>query len=345
MRRDDYDFQLPAELIAQEPLSVRSASRLLHQQPGTAPFSDLRVVDFAGLLNPGDLLVLNDTRVLPARIFGRKASGGKVEVLLERILETDRALVQLRSSRSPGTGGLLHLDGGSTALVEGRQGPFFRLRFSGPVAELLESDGHMPLPPYIRRAASLADRERYQTVYASRAGAVAAPTAGLHFDQAQLENLRDAGIESGYLTLHVGAGPFAPLRESQLRDGRLHAERLIISAAICSAVAAAKARGSRVVAVGTTVARGLESATRAGQLEPFDGETDLFIMPGYEFRVVDTLLTNFHLPQSSLLMLVCAFAGTAPVLAAYAHAVAERYRFFSYGDAMLCHYSGPEPRA
>ena len=340
MKPGDFTYPLPAELIAQNPLPTRTASRLLHVDPDGA-FADLGFPDFCDLIEPGDLLVLNDTRVLPARLFGRKDTGGKVELLLERRLEVDLALVQLKSSRSPAIGAQLEFEGGVTAKVENRRGPFFVLRFSEAVDDVLDEHGHVPLPPYIRRADRSADRERYQTVYAREPGAVAAPTAGLHFDRGQLHRLRSRGVEVAYLTLHVGAGTFQPLRQSQLDEGRLHPERVEVTDWLCEAVRTTRARGGRVIAVGTTTVRALETAALAAQdpdrLQPYKGETDLFIVPGFAFRVVDSMLTNFHLPESSLLMLVCAFAGTRPVLDAYAHAVQHGYRFYSYGDAMFCH--------
>ncbi len=315
----------------------RAASQLLHV-PKTGELEDLGIPDFSGLLRAGDLLVVNDTRVLPARLFGRKASGGKVEMLLERPLDSHRALVQMRASRSPGIGAELTFEGAVNATVVGREGAFFVLEFADPLEETLERHGHVPLPPYIERPDDAADRERYQTVYAHTPGAVAAPTAGLHFEQRHFEHFASQGIDVATVTLHVGAGTFAPLREEQLASGRLHAERLDVTADVCEAVSRAQERGGRVVAIGTTTMRALESAAAtSGLLEPFSGETTLFIRPGYRFRVVDALLTNFHLPDSSLLMLVCAFAGTRSILAAYAHAVRNRYRFFSYGDAMFCH--------
>jgi S-adenosylmethionine:tRNA ribosyltransferase-isomerase len=330
----DFDYRLPAALIAQRPLAERSASRLLALGEGAA-LADLRFADIERLLRPGDLLVVNETRVIPARMHGHKASGGRVEMLVERILDPDVALVQLRASHAPATGVRILFDGGE-ATVLGRDGQFYRLRFSRPVTELLDAAGHMPLPPYIRRADEPADRERYQTIFAHAAGSVAAPTAGLHFDPALVERLAQGGVGLARVTLHVGAGTFAPLREAQLSSGRLHAERVRVGSEAVTAVHAARRAGGRVVAVGTTVVRALETAAAAaGGLAPYEGETELFIRPGYRFRVVDALVTNFHLPRSSLLMLVCAFGGTDRVLAAYRHAVAEGYRFFSYGDAMF----------
>ncbi len=331
----DFDFALPPELIAQAPLKQRTASRLLHLPGDSDDCREWQFDQLGGLLQSGDLLVLNDTRVIPARLFGRKASGGKVEMLLERILEPRLALVQLRSSRSPAEGSELNFEGNATAQVAGRQGAFFLLRFDTDLQALLEMHGHVPLPPYIEREDAADDRERYQTVYASQAGAVAAPTAGLHFDRALLQELQRNGVDSVAVTLHVGAGTFLPLRAEQLASGRLHAERVAVSNEVCAAVAATRARGGRVVAVGTTVTRALESAAAGGALQPFAGETDLFILPGYDFRVVDALITNFHLPASSLLMLVAAFRGIAPVMRAYRYAVEHRFRFFSYGDAMF----------
>jgi S-adenosylmethionine:tRNA ribosyltransferase-isomerase len=330
----DVDYELPEALIAQVPLAERSASRLLALGTGGA-LADLRFADLPVLLRAGDLLVVNRSRVVPARIFGRKQSGGRIELLLERVLDADVALAQLRASHAPRPGGKVELDGGAVAEVLERRGPFTVLRFSAPVLEVLERAGHVPLPPYIRRPDAASDRDRYQTVFAREPGSVAAPTAGLHFDAPLLARLDALGVARAEVTLHVGAGTFAPLRDEQLATGRLHAERVEVGAATVAAVAAAKARGGRVVAVGTTVVRALESAAAGGALEPLAGETDLFIRPGYRFGVVDALVTNFHLPRSSLLMLVAAFGGLERVLAAYRHAVAERYRFFSYGDAMF----------
>ncbi len=337
-----FEFDLPPDLIAQQALAERSASRLLHVGEG-APgqgrddlsVADLHFRDFPGLLRPGDLLVGNDTRVVPARLFGRKATGGKVELLLERVLGETDALVQLRSSHAPKPGAALEFGPGVTAEVTGRREEFFVLRFSRPVLAVLDELGHVPLPPYIRREDEPGDRQRYQTVFAREQGSVAAPTAGLHFDEALLAAIAARGVEFRTLTLHVGAGTFAPLRPQQLKTGRLHAERLEVSDALCAAVADCRGRGGRVIAIGTTATRALETAGESGELRPFRGETSLFIRPGYGFRIVDAMVTNFHLPGSSLLMLVCAFGGTARVMAAYRHAVAQRYRFFSYGDAMF----------
>jgi S-adenosylmethionine:tRNA ribosyltransferase-isomerase len=334
----EFHVDIPAELIAAEPLAERSASRLLHLPAGGSPV-DRMFRDLPAVLRPGDLLVLNDTRVVPARLYGRKESGGRIELLLERVPDPAGAphvaLVQLRASHAPKPGQRLAFDAGIGATVVDRQGEFFVLRFAEPVLPALERAGHMPLPPYVGRPDVAADRERYQTIFNAVPGSVAAPTAGLHFDAAVLAALAERGIDRATVTLHVGAGTFAPLRPHQLKTGRLHAERLLVPPETCAAVAACRARGGRVVAVGTTVMRSLESAAAGGELRPFHGETDLFIRPGFDFRVVDVLLTNFHLSGSSLLMLVCAFAGRERMLAAYRHAVAARYRFFSYGDASL----------
>ncbi|WP_017942476.1 MULTISPECIES: tRNA preQ1(34) S-adenosylmethionine ribosyltransferase-isomerase QueA [unclassified Thioalkalivibrio] len=334
MRVADFDYELPSELIAQYPLPDRAGSRLLvleDEQPRDAGFAEIE-----GLLRPGDLLVLNDTRVIPARVFGKKESGGQVEVLVERIESPARVLAMVRASRAPKVGTRLRLADAFTVEVTGREGPFFRLALvdADDVLALLRAHGHIPLPPYIERADEAHDADRYQTVFARREGAVAAPTAGLHFDDALLGRLRDAGVETATVTLHVGAGTFQPVKVEDTAAHAMHAEWLEVSPEACAAVAACKARGGRVVAVGTTCVRSLETAAAGGELAPFQGETRLFIQPGYRFRVVDRMVTNFHLPQSTLLMLVAAFAGYRRILDAYAHAVAQRYRFFSYGDAM-----------
>ncbi|PKM43490.1 MAG: tRNA preQ1(34) S-adenosylmethionine ribosyltransferase-isomerase QueA [Gammaproteobacteria bacterium HGW-Gammaproteobacteria-1] len=335
MRRQDFHFDLPPELIAQHPAAERGGSRLLLLDGADGARRDLAFRELPGLLRRGDLLVFNDTRVIPARLFGRKDSGGQVEVLVERIVGEDRVLAHVRASKAPKPGTWLTLEGALEVEMLARDGDLFELRFPGPVLPLLKRHGRMPLPPYIERDAAEQDGERYQTVYARREGAVAAPTAGLHFDDAMLAQLAAQGIERAFVTLHVGAGTFQPVRVDDIRDHVMHHEYLEVPPETCAAIAAARARGGRVVAVGTTVVRSLESAARGGALAPFAGETDIFIHPGYEFRVVDALLTNFHLPESTLLMLVCAFAGYDNVMAAYRHAVAQRYRFFSYGDAMF----------
>ncbi|MBX6421903.1 MAG: tRNA preQ1(34) S-adenosylmethionine ribosyltransferase-isomerase QueA [Nevskia sp.] len=337
MRKSDFDYALPSELIAQHPPERRSASRLLHL-PAAGGLEDRSMEEFPRLLEAGDLLVFNDTRVIPARLHGVKDSGGRVEVLIERLLDSPRALAQVRASKPPRTGSRLSLaDGRLTATVEGREGEFYRLHFAcADLLAALEAYGEVPLPPYIERAPETRDRARYQTVYARAPGAVAAPTAGLHFDEALLEAIAARGVATAFVTLHVGAGTFQPVRVENLAEHRMHEERYVVSETLVEAVARTRARGGRVVAVGTTVVRALESAVGAdGQLRSGPSETRLFITPGYRFRVVDALLTNFHLPQSTLLMLVCAFGGYARVMAAYRHAVESRYRFFSYGDAMF----------
>jgi len=336
MQRSDFRFQLPPELIAQRPLPERAGSRLLVLDGPTGVSSDRLFRDLPRLLAPGDLLVFNDTRVLPARLHAHKETGGRVEVLVERVLGARSAVAHLRASRTPRPDTALVLPGGERLRVTGREEGLFVLASEGvDVAELLDRHGHMPLPPYIERADDAADRERYQTVYGRRAGAVAAPTAGLHFDGAMLARLKAMGVSFALVTLHVGAGTFQPVREEDLDKHRMHAEWLEVSAEVCEQVVATRARGGRVVAVGTTSVRSLETAAASGEPAPYRGDSRLFIRPGYRFRVVDALLTNFHLPESTLLMLVCAFAGYESVMAAYRHAVAARYRFFSYGDAMF----------
>lgn len=337
MRRADFTYELPPELIAQHPLATRSASRLLCLDGTDGGLSDRSFADLPDLLHPGDLLVINDTRVVPARLLGAKDSGGKVEMLLERVEGPREALCQLRTSKPARAGATLNLEGGLAAEVVGRAGSFYRLRFDQDLMPALEAHGHMPLPPYIRRQDEAQDRERYQTVYASAPGAVAAPTAGLHFDPDLLQRLAEKGIERCSVTLHVGAGTFQPVRAEDIRQHTMHTEYLEVPAAACEAVARTRQRGGRVVAVGTTVVRSLETAAAAGggELVPYEGLSDLFIYPGFGFRVVDALVTNFHLPESTLLMLVSAFAGRERILDAYRHAVDHRYRFFSYGDAMF----------
>lgn len=336
MRRTDFHFDLPPELIAQQPLAERTASRLLCLDGASGALADRQFADLPDLLEPGDLLVFNDTRVIPARLYGHKPSGGKVEVLIERVLDAHRALAQVRASKAPKINGVLKLDGGIEARVLARHDDLFELLFSGaPLLELLEHHGHIPLPPYVTRPDTDADRARYQTVYARAPGAVAALTAGLHFDETLLAALTARGVLCTFVTLHVGAGTFQPVRADDIEEHKMHAEYLVVNAETCAAVQQARARGSRVIAVGTTAVRALESAAAGGALAPYTGDTRLFIYPGYRFRCVDAMLTNFHLPESSLLMLVAAFAGQTSVMNAYQHAVAERYRFFSYGDAMF----------
>ena len=336
LRLSDFDYELPAELVAQTPTPRRGGSRLLHLDAASA-LHDRLFADLPGLLRPGDLLVFNDTRVIKARLTGHKASGGKIEVLVERILEPDRALAHVRASKSPGAGTVLRLAGAFDATVLGREGDLFDLRFPAPVLDLLEAHGATPLPPYITHAPGAEDDARYQTVYAREPGAVAAPTAGLHFDDDMLARLRQADVGQAFVTLHVGAGTFQPVRAENLADHVMHSEWYTVSQATADAVARARAGGGRVIAVGTTSVRALESAAAQtdGTLRAAQGDTRLFITPGYRFRAVDALITNFHLPQSTLLMLVSALAGMEPIRRAYAHAVAARYRFFSYGDAMF----------
>ena len=333
---DLFDFPLPPELIAQHPARERSASRLLHV--GGTHLADLRFTDLPGLLPPGDLLVFNDTRVIKARFFGQKDSGGQVEVLLERIVDERHALAQVRASKSPKAGTRITLENAFSLLCTGRQGEFFALELEGEgnLWDLAEQYGRLPLPPYIEHGVEAEDEARYQTVYARHPGAVAAPTAGLHFDEAMLERLSGQGVRRAALTLHVGAGTFQPVRVEKIDEHKMHSERFHVPEETAAAIAATRERGGRVVAVGTTSLRTLESAACGnGLVRAGSGETDIFITPGYRFQVVDRLITNFHLPRSTLLMLVSAFAGLDPIRAAYAHAVAEKYRFFSYGDAML----------
>jgi S-adenosylmethionine:tRNA ribosyltransferase-isomerase len=360
MQRQDFHFELPPELIAQRPAETRSASRMLALDGGSGAWRDLEFADLPGILRPGDLLVFNDTRVVPARVRGTKESGGRIEILLERVLTARTALVHARSSKSLKPGAAVCLPGGRTARLQGRDGDLFRLEFSSDVLEFFETFGEIPLPPYIGRAPEEADRERYQTIYAREPGAVAAPTAGLHFDAATFAALETRGVGRAFVTLHVGAGTFQPVREDDIERHEMHAEYLEVNAAACAAIETARAAGGRVVAVGTTVVRSLETAALAGAaggvrggagpdtaggacsgvrhargLRPYSGTTRIFIKPGFKFRVVDALLTNFHLPGSTLVMLCAAFAGREALLAAYAHAVAARYRFFSYGDSMF----------
>lgn len=335
MRRSDFTYELPADLIAQHPPAQRSGSRLLHLNVA-GEVADRRFVDLPGLLRAGDLLVFNDTRVIPARVVGAKPTGGRVEILLERILAGRRILAHVHASKALRPEAPIQLPGGASARFVARQDDLFELELDTDPLAFFEHHGAMPLPPYIERDPETEDASRYQTVYARESGAVAAPTAGLHFDETQLARCAEAGAQFAYVTLHVGAGTFQSVRVEDLDQHRMHRERVEVSAAVCDAVAATRERGGRVIAVGTTVVRSLEAAAAvSGSLAPFAGETRLFIRPGYAFRVVDALLTNFHLPESTLMMLVCAFGGYDAVMQAYRHAVAQRYRFFSYGDAML----------
>jgi S-adenosylmethionine:tRNA ribosyltransferase-isomerase len=342
MRRADFSYPLPAELIADRPLPRRGASRLLALDGESGALRDLAFDDLRTLLRPGDLLVLNDTRVLPARLRGRKASGGACEILLERLLGGGLFLAQGRASKGFAAGSRIALPAGASAIVVGRRGEFHEFELDREALPYFEAHGSIPLPRYLAREAEPADRERYQTVYAAVPGAVAAPTAGLHFDAESLTKLERDGIGFARVTLHVGAGTFTPMRADFVEEHRMHAERIRVPGPTVAAIDSARARGGRIVAVGTTVVRALESAAAGGRLLPFDGESDIFIRPGHRFHAVDALLTNFHLPESTLLVLVAAFAGRERVLAAYHHAVAGRYRFFSYGDAM---FVTPDPAA
>jgi len=337
LKKSDFAFELPRELIAQVPLQQRSASRLLLLDAAAGRREDRAFRDLPDLLQPGDLLVFNDTRVFPARLHGRKSTGGAVEILIERITGEHEATVQLGVSKKPRPGGTIDFADGSHALVLGREDDFFHLRFDAPepLHRWLQGIGEVPLPPYIERQADTGDRERYQTVYARHPGAVAAPTAGLHFDAELLAALAARGVQSGYITLHVGAGTFQPVREDEVEQHHMHREWLSVEAGLIGQIQATRAAGRRVIAVGTTVVRALESAWQGDRMQPFAGETQIFIYPGYRIRSVDGLITNFHLPESTLLMLVSAFAGREYMLDAYRHAVERRYRFFSYGDAML----------
>lgn len=344
MKKSDFHYDLPRELIAQAPLSQRSASRLLVVDATRQSLADRQFTDVVEYLRAGDLLVLNDTRVLHARLYGRKETGGAVEILIERITGTHDVLAQLGVSKKPREGSRILLSDGSRVLVLGREGEFYSLRFEStdPLDKLLPKLGRMPLPPYIERggeggtgAIDADDEIRYQTVFASKPGAVAAPTAGLHFDAPLLERLRERGVDFGYVTLHVGAGTFQPIRREKLEEHIMHREWLNVGAELVEKMRRTRANGGRVVAVGTTVVRALESAKHNGVVEPFAGETQIFIFPGYQITSIDALITNFHLPESTLLMLVSAYAGRELMLEAYRHAVEKRYRFFSYGDAML----------
>jgi len=336
VKLEDFHYDLPPELIAQYPPATRGDSRLLILDAPTA--RDGRFADLPSLVEPGDCLVFNDTRVIPARLHGRKASGGRIEMLVERVLERTLALAHIRASKPPRPGALLVFGAELRCrVVDKRDDGLYEVESLDDLAlvDLLAQVGRLPLPPYIEREDRALDADRYQTIYARAPGAVAAPTAGLHFDTAMLERLRERGVHLGHLTLHVGAGTFQPVRTEDIAAHRMHSEFLDVPAGLCELIARVKAAGKRVIAVGTTSVRALETAAAGGALAPWQGDTRLFITPGYRFRVVDALLTNFHLPRSTLLMLVAAFAGHARTLAAYRHAVAARYRFFSYGDAMF----------
>jgi len=342
MLRTDFSFELPEQLIARYPQPERSASRLLKLNRHTGELSHQHFTDILAAFNAGDLLVFNNTRVIPARLFGQKASGGKVEVLVERILDSQRFLAHVRASKAPKAGNLLVLENDAEVEMVQRHGELFELRVTSeePVLQMLERLGHMPLPPYIDRPDAASDRERYQTVYNQKPGAVAAPTAGLHFDQPLLDALQGKGVEFAFVTLHVGAGTFQPVRVDNVLEHQMHAEYIEVPAEVVDKVNACKARGNKVIAVGTTSVRSLESAAQFAKaqqlpLQPYSGDTRIFIYPGYQFAVVDALITNFHLPESTLIMLVSAFSSRDFVMQAYQTAIAEQYRFYSYGDAML----------
>jgi S-adenosylmethionine:tRNA ribosyltransferase-isomerase len=342
MLRTDFHFELPQELIAQRPTEERSASRLLTLDRLSGAYRDLKFRDFPALIEPRDLLIFNDTRVLPARAFGVKDSGGRVELLLERALSANTALAHVRASKGLKDGAMVRLAAGATARMLAREGELFVLEFSCDVLEFFQAHGEIPLPPYIDRASEAADRERYQTVYARSLGAIAAPTAGLHFDESTFAALRARQVSHAFVTLHVGSGTFAPVRVEDIAAHRMHSEYLEVSESTCAAINAVSAAGGRVIAVGTTVVRSLETAAAAAaraaspdRIVPYRGTTDIFIKPGYKFRAIDAMVTNFHLPESTLLMLCAAFAGREALLAAYSHAVEARYRFFSYGDGMF----------
>ncbi|MBT7952913.1 MAG: tRNA preQ1(34) S-adenosylmethionine ribosyltransferase-isomerase QueA [Gammaproteobacteria bacterium] len=337
MRSRDFHFELPEALIAQYPPEQRGDSRLLCLDRDSGSLNDQLFSQLGEHLNSGDLLVFNDTRVIPARLFGRKESGGKVEILLERLLDEHTMLCQIRASKSPKAGSLIILEDESELCLIGREAEFFKLssKVDMPLADILQKLGHMPLPPYIKREDESMDQERYQTVYARQPGAVAAPTAGLHFSDEMLTRLKQKGVDTAFVTLHVGAGTFQPVRSEKLEDHEMHSEWFSLNNTVCEKVRETRRKGGRVIAVGTTAVRCLESAAENDDLQPFQGDTSIFIYPGFHFQIVDALITNFHLPESTLLMLVSAFAGIENVKAAYQHAVDESYRFFSYGDAMF----------
>lgn len=337
MRRQDFHYDLPEELIAKQPAKERVSSRLLCLDGESGKLAHKHFSDIVDLLEPGDLLVFNDTRVIPARVFGQKLTGGKVEVMVERVLDDNQILAYVRSSKSPKAGAKIRLEEGTEITVLDRQESLFILQFPAGISALtvLDEIGHMPLPPYIDRPDSDIDRERYQTVYGKNRGAVAAPTAGLHFDEALIDKIAEKGVQLGFVTLHVGAGTFQPVRVDNILAHHMHSEVMVLSESISEKVLATKAAGKRVVAVGTTSVRCLETAALSGEIKAYQGDTNIFIYPGFDYKVVDALITNFHLPESTLLMLVSAFAGYKNTMAAYAEAIEEQYRFFSYGDAMF----------
>jgi S-adenosylmethionine:tRNA ribosyltransferase-isomerase len=337
MKKSDFNYALPPDLIAQNPLENRSASRLLCMNKQSGQLADRQFTDFIDLIQPNDLLVFNNTKVIAARLFGHKQSGGKVEILIERLLDEHHAIAHVKSSKSAKAGTIIALDAGFSCEVLGREQDLYRVRFHGeqPLLTILAEIGHIPLPPYITREDNKNDFSRYQTVFAQQEGAVAAPTAGLHFDEAIMAAIQEKGIKQAFVTLHVGSGTFQPVRVENLAEHIMHKEYFAVSQQTVNAVAETRANGGRVIAIGTTAVRALESASKSGELIAGFGDTDLFITPGYQFKSVDAMLTNFHLPESTLLMLVSAFAGYENIMAAYQHAIAHKYRFFSYGDAMF----------
>jgi len=337
MKVSDYHFDLPENLIAQKPTDERCSSKLLCVHEDNC--NDRVFSELPEILSKNDLLVLNNTKVMPSRLFGIKSTGGRVEILLERILDKDIALVQVRSNRRPRSGALIELNNKATIKVLAIERDFLRVKFSEPIISILNDIGHIPLPPYIKRMPNENDKDRYQTVFAEKLGAVAAPTAGLHFNRKLLQTIQDKGIKTGMVTLHIGAGTFMPLREEQLKTKQLHKEYVIVGDELCRKIEHTVSKGGRVVAVGTTVTRALESAASSGTIKPMCGDTNLFIYPGFEFKIVDAIITNFHLPGSSLIMLVSAFIGRDKIKKAYQHAINRGYRFYSYGDAMFLEQS------
>lgn len=341
MKKSDFNYHLPMNLIAQKPLEKRAASRLLCLDKKTGVIKDKQFVDFIDLVNENDLLILNDTKVIPARLYGKKKTGGKLEILIERVLDEYHAVAHIRSSKSPKAGSVIELEEGFNCCVTGRENDLFYLEFltDNTILELLDKIGHIPLPPYITREDNVEDLTRYQTVFAKQAGAVAAPTAGLHFDQETMEKLDQKGVDKAFVTLHVGSGTFQPVRVDDLSEHIMHKEYYSVSQETVDAINITREKGGRTIAIGTTAVRALESASISGKLKAGFGDTDLFITPGYQFKSIDAMLTNFHLPESTLLMLISAFAGYEPVMQAYQHAIEQSYRFFSYGDAMFISYS------
>jgi S-adenosylmethionine:tRNA ribosyltransferase-isomerase len=337
MQTQDFDFYLPDRLIAQHPASQRNLSRLLHLDGKTGQLNDRQFVDLPSFLVAGDLLIFNNTRVIKARLFGHKITGGGIELLVERVLDAHHVLAHIRASRAPKIGSRLKLANAFEAEIIGREDDLFHVKFlsDAPALDLLERYGALPLPPYITHTAEAKDEERYQTIYAEHVGAVAAPTAGLHFDEAMLETLKTKGVNIAFVTLHIGAGTFQPVRADNIADHKMHSEIYYISAETVAMIEATQVKGGEIIAVGTTSLRALESAAQAGKIKPGQNETNIFITPGFSFKIVDKLVTNFHLPKSTLLMLVSAFAGFEHIKNAYAHAVEQQYRFFSYGDAMF----------